>query len=182
MKPAWIVLPLVLFALGCASEPRHARHAATGSPTRVVYEIPRPSNTEVATGEEQRLMQHLDRVYFALDSSIVPADAHDALRAAAAELEAHPDLRLYVLGFADEQGSENYNWQLALERAHAVCAILRQEGVPDDQIAVISFGEQRPLVDANSQAAYAMNRRVEFRVMRGDTRLTLSPTDDRSAM
>jgi peptidoglycan-associated lipoprotein len=163
------------FAMGCASTEsrQETAHADTVASHHVVSAIPRSNGTEVASGDVQALMQSLDRVYFPIDSSVVPDDAKESVREAARILREHPDLRVYVLGFADEQGAETYNWRLGLERAHAVCALLQTERVDMNQVAVISFGEERPLVDAETQAAYSLNRRVEFRVMRGDTRITL---------
>jgi peptidoglycan-associated lipoprotein len=36
------------------------------------------------------------------------------------------------------------------------------QGVPEAQLATVSYGEERPAVDGHDEAAYAKNRRVEI--------------------
>ena len=56
------------------------------------------------------------------------------------------------------------NWQLSTERARTVGEYLIARGVPPSRIAITGFGEFRPLVTGNSEAAYAQNRRIEFKL------------------
>ena len=55
-----------------------------------------------------------------------------------------------------------YNVALGWKRAKAVAAILKQDGVSDSQIAMISYGKERPIAFGHDEASYQQNRRVEL--------------------
>jgi len=54
------------------------------------------------------------------------------------------------------------NWELSAQRAINVVNLLIQQGVPADRLAATGFGETHPLDPADTPAAYAKNRRIEF--------------------
>jgi len=66
-----------------------------------------------------------------------------------------------ITGFTDDKGSEYYNYELGLERAHAIARILREYGVDDEQIKVSSKGESEPFIPHEKKGSEEMNRRVE---------------------
>lgn len=55
------------------------------------------------------------------------------------------------------------NWELSTARAISVIRALIDAGVPADRLAAAGFGEFQPLDNANTDAAYARNRRIEIR-------------------
>lgn len=55
------------------------------------------------------------------------------------------------------------NWELSTARAISVLRTLAANGVPSDRLAAAGFGEFQPLDNANTEAAYARNRRIEIR-------------------
>jgi chemotaxis protein MotB len=55
------------------------------------------------------------------------------------------------------------NWELSTARAITVLRTLAANGVPKDRLAAAGFGEFQPLDTADSEAAYAKNRRIEIR-------------------
>ncbi len=75
---------------------------------------------------------------------------------------------LRVDGHADSQpitsGPYKSNWELSAQRAIAVVQLLIQDGVPPDHLAATAFADTQPLDPAQTQAAYAKNRRIEFRL------------------
>jgi chemotaxis protein MotB len=75
---------------------------------------------------------------------------------------------LRVDGHADSQpitsGPYRDNWQLSAERAIAVVQLLIQDGVPADHLAATAFADTQPIDPAHTAAAYAKNRRIEFRL------------------
>jgi peptidoglycan-associated lipoprotein len=40
--------------------------------------------------------------------------------------------------------------------------MLELNGVPSDQISVVSYGEEKPAAEGHSEAAWRLNRRVEL--------------------
>ena len=81
-----------------------------------------------------------------------------------------PDVNwlLRVDGHADKQplASARFasNWELSAARAITVVKLLVAEGVPADRLAAAAFGDNQPLDNANTPAAYARNRRIELRL------------------
>jgi chemotaxis protein MotB len=75
---------------------------------------------------------------------------------------------LQVDGFADSQpvlgGPYQNNWLLSAARAISVVQLLILDGVPENHLAAGAFGDTRPLDPAHTPAAYAKNRRIEFRL------------------
>lgn len=129
--------------------------------------------TEVAQGEMREILLALKRVHFSLDSDTLTQDSRDALTEAGEKLKKHPEVALSVDGHADQRGTEEYNVALGERRARQVADFLTRLGVASDRLKVVSYGEEQPLVEGDSAAAMAANRRVDFKLMRGDVRLVL---------
>jgi peptidoglycan-associated lipoprotein len=131
--------------------------------------------TEIATGELKEVLLALRRVHFARDSEELLPDSIKALDEAAPILASKEDVSLYVDGHTDERGTTEHNMALGQRRAKTVADYLNRLGVPEGMLAVTSHGEETPLSAGNDNTAYAKNRRVEFRLMKGDVRLILEP-------
>ncbi len=133
----------------------------------------RPQKQEVAKGELRDALVHLQRVHFGLDTSALLPAARNSLERAATSLAAHSDVQLYVDGHTDDRGTDEYNIGLGERRAGAVIDYLVRLGVERDRLHAISFGEEQPLQPGERAEDYAANRRVDFRLMRGDVELVL---------
>ncbi|HEX7030916.1 MAG TPA: peptidoglycan-associated lipoprotein Pal [Gammaproteobacteria bacterium] len=101
-------------------------------------------------------------VYFEFDRSDIPAEHLATLDAHARYLIENPDVKIRLEGHADERGSREYNIGLGDRRAQAVRRILLFQGVANDQVSTVSYGEERPAVEGHTDEAYARNRRVEI--------------------
>jgi peptidoglycan-associated lipoprotein len=100
-------------------------------------------------------------IYFDYDSFVVKDDYRPVLEAHAGYLLAKKDAHVILQGNTDERGSREYNLALGQKRAEAVRKALAVIGVPDAQIEAVSFGEEKPRAEGDSEAAYAENRRVD---------------------
>ncbi|MFU8790039.1 MAG: peptidoglycan-associated lipoprotein Pal [Methylobacter sp.] len=101
-------------------------------------------------------------IYFMLDSSQVQDDFVPVIAAHAHYLVAHPYQRVVMEGHADERGSREYNIALGEQRAKSVASMLRVQGVSDNQLDIVSYGEEKPAAFGHDEAAWELNRRVEF--------------------
>jgi peptidoglycan-associated lipoprotein len=108
-----------------------------------------------------------ERIHFDYDRSAIRADAEQRLMRKVAVLRANPNVRLRIEGHADERGSIEYNVALGQRRAEAARAFLVNYGVSADRLETVSWGEDRPLVRASNEEAWAQNRRNEFRIIAG---------------
>ncbi|MCL4126616.1 UNVERIFIED_CONTAM: hypothetical protein GTU68_009003 [Idotea baltica] len=66
-------------------------------------------------------------------------------------------------GHTDERGTREYNMALGERRAQAVQRYLVLQGVPANQLSVVSYGEENPAVVGDSPVDLEKNRRVEMR-------------------
>jgi peptidoglycan-associated lipoprotein len=102
-------------------------------------------------------------IYFDFDSSEVRQEDTETITRHALQLADNPSLSVRLEGHADERGSREYNIGLGERRAQAVRRLLLIQGASAGQISTVSFGEERPQADGSTEAAYQMNRRVEFK-------------------
>ncbi|MGN6159571.1 MAG: peptidoglycan -binding protein [Devosia sp.] len=59
------------------------------------------------------------------------------------------------------------NWELSAARAIAVTKYLAANGVSEQHLVAAGFGDSRPIDPADTDAAYAKNRRIEFKLTDG---------------
>jgi len=101
-------------------------------------------------------------VYFMLDSSEVMPDFVPVIAAHAQYLIANPAQRMTLEGNADERGSREYNIALGEQRAKSVASMMKVQGVSDNQLEIVSYGEEKPAAFGSDEAAWEQNRRVEL--------------------
>ena len=101
-------------------------------------------------------------IYFEYDSAEITMDGQDLLIQHAGYLVANPGVHITLEGHTDERGSREYNIALGDRRALSVQRILELNGVAPGQITVVSYGEEKPAAEGNSDAAWRLNRRVEL--------------------
>jgi len=101
-------------------------------------------------------------IYFMFDSYQVQSEFVPVISAHAQYLAANPSQRVILEGHADERGSREYNIALGEQRAKAVARMLETQGVPASQLEIVSYGEEKPAAEGHDEAAWSLNRRVEF--------------------
>jgi peptidoglycan-associated lipoprotein len=104
-------------------------------------------------------------VNFEYDAADVrPEDQELLSRFAAVVQEHYPGAIVTVEGFADPSGSTSYNRRLGLRRAEAVRDYLVQQGLLEDKIRTVSYGESqdRLINDGRGPEAGQENRRVSL--------------------
>jgi peptidoglycan-associated lipoprotein len=116
-----------------------------------------------------------DIVFFEYDSDEITPTAEQKLNAKADVLRANPGVRLRIEGHCDQRGSTEYNLALGQRRAEAVRAYLVNLGIDGSRLSTISYGEEKPLEEGDSEEAYARNRRAEFSVAGGE--ITTVPSE-----
>lgn len=101
-------------------------------------------------------------IFFEFDSFVVLPDYQPIIEAHAAYLAAHRDKQVVIEGNTDEQGSREYNLALGQKRADAVRRALAALGVDENQMESISFGEEKPRAQGQTEDDYAQNRRADL--------------------
>ena len=106
----------------------------------------------------------LRTLYFKYNSYEIQPAEESILQGVAAFMKKYPKLALRVEGHCDERGTDEYNMALGSHRAGAVREYLSNLGVPLQRMDMISYGESQPAVSGSNEAAYAKNRRAEFKI------------------
>ncbi|CAD7287588.1 Peptidoglycan-associated lipoprotein [Campylobacter majalis] len=109
----------------------------------------------------------VQNVYFDFDKFNVKASEQGKVSQNASLFNQHGanTLSIKVEGNCDEWGTDEYNYALGLKRAKSVKDALVRNGVSEDRIAVVSYGESSPVCTTKSKSCDAENRRVEFKVL-----------------
>ena len=130
--------------------------------------------TIVLTREQQQLDQllRMSVIWFKFDQYTPLLEPAYILDSIAAMLLQHPDLRIEVNGHACTIGTEEYNLSLALKRAQAVANLLKQKGVREEQMQILSSGSHVPF-RYNGEHTLEKDRRVEITPL-------LDPTDGKN--
>ena len=69
-----------------------------------------------------------------------------------------------VEGHTDDRGDDNHNLQLSMKRVRQIETLMRDIGVPDENVSVIGYGESMPKYDNTSEEGRQKNRRVDFKI------------------
>ncbi|WP_162046700.1 peptidoglycan-associated lipoprotein Pal [Vibrio taketomensis] len=162
LKGLLIALP-VLAVTACSSSDDAANAAGSetnnnGSSTTVTTPI--DEQGQLAEQELKDQVMQASTIYFAFDNATIASDYEKVLALHAKYLSSNPAIKVTIEGHADERGTPEYNIALGERRAQAVSMYLQALGVQADQIAIVSYGEEKPLVLGQSDEAYAKNRRA----------------------
>jgi peptidoglycan-associated lipoprotein len=170
-----LLLAGLIAVAGCASkttpqpEPAPAP-APAPMPTTDVSQQPTVKGIESQPIQSGPVADHqavagLERVYFAYNEFTLDEQARVTLEQNAVFLRKNPALKLVVEGHCDERGSDEYNLALGERRAAAARNYLVSLGIAVDRLSIISYGEEKPLVAASNEEAWAKNRRAEFKAV-----------------
>lgn len=118
---------------------------------------------ENATGDsDSGKAMGLQTIHFPFDSFTLDQEAKSLLNGNAEILKSHPSVKIQIEGHCDQRGGIQYNIALGEKRANAVKGYLTDDGISADRVTTISFGKERPIDPANTEEAYAKNRRANF--------------------
>ena len=101
-------------------------------------------------------------IYFAFDSNSVDDDYVELVKHHGKYLSINVNAKVTLEGHADERGTREYNVALAESRAQAVKQLMLYEGAANDQITVVSYGEEKPVAFGRDDESMSLNRRVEI--------------------
>ncbi len=120
----------------------------------------------------------LEPIQFEFNKAIIKKASYPILDAVIATMNGNPDIELIeVQGHTDERGDDAYNLELSDRRAAAVVAYLTTHGtkaeptrpVPAHRLTSQGYGETQPVDRRHDEAAWALNRRVAFIILKRAT-------------
>jgi len=134
----------------CPNTPAGTQVDGSGCPIK----FPEPK-AELSTGS-------YSNIQFEFDSSVLKTSSYPTLDQVSADLRAS-GATLTLEGNASEEGTEDYNYQLGLDRANSVKNYLVNSGVAASQVNVVSNGELKPVASNATEEGRQLNRNVQFK-------------------
>ena len=101
-------------------------------------------------------------IYFDFDSAEIRPEHREAVEARAIYLANNVSASVTLEGHTDERGTREYNIALGERRGNSVRDLMTLIGASEQQLRVISYGEERPAAEGFDEDAWALNRRVEI--------------------
>jgi outer membrane protein OmpA-like peptidoglycan-associated protein/tetratricopeptide (TPR) repeat protein len=103
-----------------------------------------------------------DNIYFDTDHYDLRPEAKQVLDELGDFLKFIPDSQVEIFAYADDRGTDDYNFMLTKKRGEAVRAYLGTIGVDETAIAIVAKGRQTQHDDPDNEHKRQYNRRVEF--------------------
>lgn len=110
--------------------------------------------------EQYEALRRENVIYFEFDQDEVSGHYAQVLEAHANFLRSNPSVSILIEGHADERGTPEYNIALGERRAKAVTSYLQSLGVSGAQLAIVSYGEEKPVDASHTESAFSKNRRA----------------------
>lgn len=123
----------------------------------------------LATGEyssaqmKQMINGQYVNVFFDFDDTTITTGTISAINFLIKYLNANPDAKAEVVGYADEMGDANYNLALSRKRAQRVMEMLVRSGIDPNRLKLVVKGADKS-VPKDSKLARQLVRRVVFKV------------------
>jgi peptidoglycan-associated lipoprotein len=157
-----LILPIFwgLVFSGCCCPKKKAAEmpTTTVAPAPEVKETPPPPAVEPVSVS-------LEPIYFDFDKSNLKPDATAILTKNAEWLSKNPAAKIRIEGNCDERGTSEYNVALGERRANSAKKYLIKLGISADRLTTVSYGKEKPLDLGHNEAAWAKNRRDDFKVI-----------------
>lgn len=107
----------------------------------------------------------LNNVFFDTDKTVLRAESFTELDKVVDFLNENASVKIEIGGHTDDLGSDEYNQRLSQGRAGAVRQYLIDNGIVEDRITAMGYGESQPEVPNDSGDNRQVNRRVEFKIL-----------------
>ena len=115
---------------------------------------------------EENVTVVLNNIFFDFDRATLKPESFPELNRIINVMSEKTGMEIEIAGHADATGPASYNLQLSERRARAVVNYLMGKGIPKNRIAVVFYGETKPLAPNSSVDGRRRNRRVEFKIIK----------------
>lgn len=157
------ILAAAILLGGCPSKPVKAPASEPAAPPVTDVDTAAVPDRGLPPGFNDPSSPLYQRViYFDYDRSDILPQFVEVLRAHALYLSTNPGASVMLEGHTDERGTREFNLALAEQRADTVRRFMLAEGVGGGQIAILSYGEEKPAQQGHDEGSWALNRRVEL--------------------
>ena len=108
----------------------------------------------------------MNNIFFEFGKAALRPESYPELNRIAGLFKQNQQLLTEISGHTDNVGSDEVNNRLSQERADLVSNYLMSQGVNAKQITAKGYGKTRPKVPNDTPENQALNRRVEFEILK----------------
>ena len=106
----------------------------------------------------------LEHIYFDFDRATLKEESFKELNKVVKFMEDNETITIEIGGHTDSKGSEEYNQRLSQERAESVMNYLFENGIYNERVSAMGYGESQPETTNETDEGRAINRRVVFTI------------------
>lgn len=100
-------------------------------------------------------------VLFQVNSSDLGGRSRDTLSQMTGVLRDYPKTAVVIQGHTDSTGSDAHNQKLSERRAGSVHRFFSNQGIPQQRLIAMGYGETMPVADNTTESGRRLNRRVD---------------------
>jgi outer membrane protein OmpA-like peptidoglycan-associated protein len=108
----------------------------------------------------------LNNIFFETDRATLLPESFAELNRLTDIMKRDEGLHISIEGHTDATGSADHNKKLSAARAQAVVEYLKQKGIAEGRLESVGYGSERPVSTNETEEGKALNRRVEFRILK----------------
>ena len=109
----------------------------------------------------------LKNIIFQLGESQLQPESYGELDKLVRQLKKYKQVEILLEGHTDITGDAEENIQLSLERVNSCKKYLVNKGIEGQRIQTKGYGNERPLKRSGNEKEREINRRVEFKIIKG---------------
>jgi outer membrane protein OmpA-like peptidoglycan-associated protein len=125
----------------------------------------RESGVSVTRVGDNIVLNMPSNITFDTDQADLKPQFYDTLNSVALVFQEYDQTLIDVVGHTDEDGSEDYNYDLSRRRAASVARYLTAQMLEPNRFSVEGRGEQEPIASNRTAVGKAQNRRVEITIL-----------------
>lgn len=107
----------------------------------------------------------LKNIFFDSKKTVLKYESINELDNIITLMEENPSLRIQIIGYTDDVGSDADNLKLSHGRANAVVEYLISKGIDKSRLTPLGKGESDPIADNLTEEGRSQNRRTELKVI-----------------
>jgi outer membrane protein OmpA-like peptidoglycan-associated protein len=111
----------------------------------------------------------IDNIFYEFDRADLTPESTESLDKLVVMMNENPNITIELSAHCDYRGNDAYNQRLSQRRAESVVRYLIQNGVAEDRLTAVGYGESRPKVITKKLAETLQADTIEVKVQENDT-------------
>ena len=111
----------------------------------------------------------IDNIFYEFDRADLTPESTESLDELVVMMNENPNITIELSAHCDYRGNDEYNQRLSQRRAESVVRYLIQNGVAEDRLTAVGYGESRPKVITKKLAENLLADTIQVEVQENDT-------------